>query len=101
MVSPSATERRVTSSLPVAEVESVPPSPESAQPDTAAKAATSSRRTIRAGMTARSRVPFLSLCVWKDTEINYQSAACARNESGRHAAIDGLMGRCYDSVPND
>src|SRR5680860_692827 len=91
MVSPSATERRVTSSLPVAEVESVPPvppSPESAQPDTAAKAATSSRRTIRAGMTARSRVPFLSLCVWKDTEINYQSAACARNESGRHAVGD-------------
>src|SRR5680860_100548 len=76
MVSPSATERRVTSSLPVAEVESVPPvppSPESAQPDTAARAATSSRRTIRAGMTARSRVPFLSLCVWKDTEINYRA----------------------------
>ena len=39
-------------------------------------------------MTARSRVPFLSLCVWKDTEINYQSAACARNESGRHAVGD-------------
>src|SRR5680860_1269099 len=44
MVSPSATERRVTSSLPVAAVESVPPvppSPESAQPDTAARAAVS------------------------------------------------------------